>query len=356
MSNFRPFLLIFALSCASLAFADSIVLKNGDKLTGKITRSDEKSITLKTEFAGEVKIDRAGITTVTADTPVNVQLKDKTVVGTVETAGENVRIQTQDAGAFTAPIADVVALRDDASQKAYLRQLERTQHPKLNDFWVGFVSLNVAGAAGNSQTSTWSTAARASRTAGKNSMALYFTQVYATQSTTEPHGATANRISGGYRIDRDVNHRLYVFGTADFDYDKFLDLDLRSVLGGGLGIHVWKSRKGFLDLGAGGVWNREKFGDGLLRNSGEVLMNQEFGYTVLNRLKLSERIALYPNLTETGEYRLNFDLGASMPIFKALEWNIGFSNRYLSNPPTGLKSNDLLYTTGIRYSFDQTKR
>ena len=83
-------------------------------------------------------------------------------------------------------------------------------------------------------------------------MGLYFNQLYASQSTTQPTGETANRISGGYRIDRDLAPKLFVFGTADFDYDKFLSLDLRSVLGGGLGFHAWKSKNGFFDVGAGG--------------------------------------------------------------------------------------------------------
>ena len=48
-----------------------------------------------------------------------------------------------------------------------------------------------------------------------------------------------------------------------------------------------------------------------------------------------------------------FDAGASMPIFKFLEWNIGFNDRYLSNPPIGRKKNDVLYTTGISISFAQ---
>lgn len=350
------FITFCLLLSAGILAADQVTLKNGDRISGKITQADAKTVTVKTEFMGDVKIDRAAISGISTDAPLNVQLQDKTVAGKVETEGAQVRIQTQDAGAITAPVEDVVAFRDDAAQKAYLREVERTRHPRLNDFWSGFISLNLAGASGNSRTNTFSTAAAAARIAGKNKMALYFNQVYATQSTVEPSGPTANRISGGYRIDRDISKRLFVFGTTDFDYDKFLSLDLRSVLGGGLGVHVWRSNRGFFDLGAGGVWNREKYADGLVRNSAEVLFTEELGYTVLNRLKLSQRMALYPNLSETGEYRLNFDLGASLPIYKWLEWNMGLSSRYLTNPPIGHKSNDLLYTTGIRLSFDQTKR
>lgn len=347
---------LLAVVCFS-ASADQVTLKNGDKLTGKITTSDAGTLTLRTEFAGEVKIKRDAIASVATDEPVNVQLADRTVIGAVEPAPapEQVAIRVPGAETITAPLAEVAAFRSDAAQRAYERERERQSHPRLNDFWQGFVSFSLAGASGNAKTSTYSTSLAASRAAGKNKMALYFNQVYATQSTTEPFGATASRISGGYRVDRSVSQRLFVFGTTDFDYDRFLDLDLRSVFGGGLGLKVWRTDRGFLDIGSGGVFNREKFGSGLIRRAGEILITEELGLRVNSRLKLSQRMSLYPNLSDTGQYRLNLDTGASMPVFGWLEWNIGFSSRYLSNPPPGLKSNDLLYTTGIRLSFDQTK-
>lgn len=339
------------------ALADQVTLKNGDKLTGKITTSDASTLTIKTEYAGDVKIKRDSIASITAEEPLNVELAGRTIIGSVAPApdAEKVTIQAPGAEAITAPLAEVAAFRDDPAQRAYERERERNLNPRLNDFWQGFISFSMAGASGNADTATYSSSMAASRAAGKNKMALYFNQVYATQSTTEPFGATANRISGGYRIDRDVSKRLFVFGTTDYDYDQFLDLDLRSVLGGGLGVKVWKSDRGFLDLGSGGVFNREKFGSGLIRKSGEVLINEELGLKVNSRLKLSQRLSLYPNLSDTGQYRFNFDTGASMPVFGWLEWNIGFSSRFLSNPPPGRRKSDLLYTTGIRLSFDQTK-
>lgn len=352
----RIFMLL-SLTLASLPmWGDTVTLKNGDKLTGKVISSDAATLTLKTDYAGDVKIKRDAIAALATDEPLNVQLADRTVVGAVAPAGEEkVVIQAPGAEAITAPLAEVAAFRNDPSQRAWEREQERQSHPRLNDFWQGFISFSMAGASGNADTATYSTALAASRAAGKNKMALYFNQVYATQSTTEPFGATASRLSAGYRVDRDVSRKLFVFGTSDFDYDRFLDLDLRSVFGGGLGVKVWKSDRGFLDIGSGGVFNREKFGSGLVRRAGEVLITEELGLRVNSRLKLSQRVSLYPNVTDRGEYRLNLDTGASMPVFGWLEWNIGFSSRFLSNPPPGLRSNDLLYTTGIRLSFDQTK-
>jgi putative salt-induced outer membrane protein YdiY len=350
-------LVLGLLLTGGLLMADQVALKNGDRITGKIVKSDAKALVLKTGYAGEVTIDRAQIVSVASDDPLHVQFKDRTVVGQIApAAGGAVEVKTGEGAPMRSELSEVLALRAAGEQKAWEREQERVLHPGLNDFWSGFVSLGIAGSSGNSKTSSIGTAAAASRQAGKNKMGLYFNQVYASQSNVAPFGATANRISGGYRIDRDVNPRMFVFGTTDFDYDKFLDLDLRSVLGGGLGYHIWKSDRGFWDFNAGAVHNREKFGTGLVRNSGEVLLGEESSHKLLKTVKFYQKAILYPNLSQRGEYRMNFDAGAAMPIFKWLEWNIGFSDRYLSNPILGKKSNDLLYTTGIRFSFDQTKR
>ena len=70
------FLLVFMLTC-SHAFADQVTLKNGDRLSGEILKSDEKSLTLKTEFAGEVKIDWSAVTNVDSSQDMTVGLKGK---------------------------------------------------------------------------------------------------------------------------------------------------------------------------------------------------------------------------------------------------------------------------------------
>jgi hypothetical protein len=48
---------------------------------------------------------------------------------------------------------------------------------------------------------------------------------------------------------------------------------------------------------------------------------------------------------------VNFDVGASTKISKWLTWNVSLSDRYLSNPAPGRKTNDVLYTTGLGIIF-----
>jgi len=49
-------LLLLLWVCAGAARADQVTLKNGDRLTGEIVKSDGKTLLMKTEFAGEVNL------------------------------------------------------------------------------------------------------------------------------------------------------------------------------------------------------------------------------------------------------------------------------------------------------------
>ena len=60
---------------------------------------------------------------------------------------------------------------------------------------------------------------------------------------------------------------------------------------------------------------------------------------------------MFPNLTYTGEYRMNFDLSGVTVIKRWLGWHVTASDRYLSNPVFGRQRNDLILSTGFRLSF-----
>ena len=68
--------LIFLFSMT--AFADQIVLKNGDKLTGSITKSDGKTLVLKTDYAGDLTIKFDAIQSLSSTGELNVTAGGKT--------------------------------------------------------------------------------------------------------------------------------------------------------------------------------------------------------------------------------------------------------------------------------------
>src|ERR1700683_4956925 len=84
----------------SALFADQVVLKNGDRLTGTITKSDDKTLLIKTEFAGDVTVQWPAVQEVTSTQPLHVALSNgKTVSGPVTTADGSLGVATPTSGA-----------------------------------------------------------------------------------------------------------------------------------------------------------------------------------------------------------------------------------------------------------------
>jgi len=343
--------------------ADQVTLKNGDRLTGTIVKSDAKALVIKTEFAGDVNVQWDAVTGIASSQPLHLALKDgQTIVGTVTTADGKFDVSTKETGAVTASKDAVVAVRDDAEQKAYDDQIERLRHPHLTDFWSGLLDTGLSLTQGNSDSLTYSLSGKAARVTDRDKITVYTAAIYAKSTVNNVSNATAHAIRGGVRGDLNVRDNVFVFGFTDFEYDQFQDLDLRNVVGGGLGYHVIKTANTTFDVFAGGSFDQEFFGAipatattpavaALTRKGGEVVLGEELDAKLNKRTTLSERFSIYPNVSNTGSYRFQFDTTAATKLKNWLSWQATYSDRFLSDPLPGLKKNDLLLSTGLRLTF-----
>jgi putative salt-induced outer membrane protein YdiY len=348
------FLVVFCLS-ASSANADQVTLKNGDRLTGTIVKSDGKTLLLKTDAAGEVTLKWDAVSAIASSEPLNLQLKNGQVVsGNVTTDDGKFEVATPNRDQVAAPRDAIVAIRNADEQTAY----DRSLHPRLTDFWSALLDTGLSETRGNSALLAFNLSGKAARVTTRNKLSLYATSVYATDNTTPPGRTTANSIQGGARFDYNLTPRLFAFALVDFAYDQFQHLDLRSVLGGGLGLHVIKTTSTTFDVFAGGDYDREAFSPNpplvltnVTRNVAEVVAGEELSWKLNNRVSLDERFSAFPNMSDLGQYRLQFDATAATKLKAWLSWQVTVSDRYLSNPLPGLKGNDELLSTGLRLSF-----
>jgi putative salt-induced outer membrane protein YdiY len=353
--------LLIAILCFLVvsARADQVTLKNGDRLTGTIVKSDAKIMLIKTEFASEVSVQWDAVTSITSTQPLHLGLKDgETVVGTVATSDGKFEVATKTTGEVTAPKDTVVAVRNDEEQEAYDAEIARLRNPRLTDFWSGILDTGLSVTRGNSATLTYNLSAKAARVTTRDKISVYSTAVYATDATTPPSRTTAHAIRGGIRGDLNVDDRLFVFGFSDFEFDQFQHLDLRNVLGGGLGYHVINTKNTVFDVFGGGDFEQEYFSPNppteptsLTRKSGEIVLGEELNTKVNNRTTFSEKFSLFPNVSNVGEYRFQLDATAATRLKTWLSWQVTYSDRYLSDPLPGLKKNDVLLSTGLRLTF-----
>jgi putative salt-induced outer membrane protein len=336
----------------SVLYGDQVVLKNGDRLTGTILKSDAKTLTLKSEFAGQVTIQWDAVVSISSDTPLNLTLKDgQVVVGKVATVQSNLEIATKDTGTVSTTKAAVQAIRNKDEQAAYEREIERLRNPGLLDLWSGYVDLGLANASGNSKTTTFNLGMNAVRATPRDKVTFQFTSLYDTNSTSGTSVTTANTMLGGVRYDVNVRNKVYGFGFSDFEFNEFQKLDLRFAPGGGLGYHAYKKEKTYVDFFGGGALSKEYFSTGLKRSSGEALAGDEVSFAPWKATVVKQRFVLYPNVSEMGEFRMNLDISAVTRLNKWLSWQVTMSDRFLSNPVPGTKKNDSILTTGLRVTF-----
>ena len=340
--------LVPAVFLFQFAFADQIVLKNGDRLTGTITKSDDKDFVIKTDFAGEVTVQWPAIQEINSTQPLHFGLKDgKTVSGAVKTTDGKIEVAPAGKEPVTVAKDEITFIRNDAEEATY----DKALHPKLTQGWEGGANVGFALTGGNSETENLAIAFTADRKTAKDHIAAYANSVFAEDNAPgATPSTTAQETQGGARYDRNFGARMFGFGGADFQTDQLQSLDLRSVFSGGLGLHAIKSDRTTLDLLGGVNYTRENYStlqrDLIALTVGEELMHKWGKSSVI-----TEKLYAYPDLNQLGEYRAAFNLGTVTKLSKWLGWQNAFNDIYVTNPPAGKKTNDLQLTTGLNISF-----
>jgi putative salt-induced outer membrane protein YdiY len=351
-------LAFFALT--SSLFGDQITLKNGDRLTGTVVKGDGKSLVLHTDATGDVTVPLSAIQAIKTEKDLHIGLKGgKMLVGPVTGTEGKLEVTTKSAGTVEAPAADITFIRNEAEETAW----EKQQHPGLLHGWTGGANVGFSLARGNSQTENLALAFNAVHASANDKWTLYATSINTRNDLATP-SLVASLETGGIRYDHNLNSRAFVFGSADYMANALQFLDLRSIYSGGFGAHVIKNDKTTFDVFGGVNYTHETYSNGtpipgtpfftsygvtnrfVALTIGQTLVSQLGKSTVLN-----EAATFFPDLQHTGQYRALVNIGTVTKLNKWLGWQNQFNDIYDSNPPTGTKANDVIFTTGLNLAF-----
>jgi putative salt-induced outer membrane protein YdiY len=363
--------ILVALLCPKL-FADQVSLKNGDRLTGTIMKSDAKTIVVKTEAAGDVTIQWSAVDSISSTQALHVGLAGgQMVVGPVTTKDGQIQITTLAAGVVTSSKDSVQVIRSDEEQSAYDKAMERLQHPHLADFWSGALDTGLSLTRGNSSTLSYTFSGKAVRQTERDKITVYTTAVYGKNNTTSPSQVIAHQIAGGVRGDVNFTARAFAFATTDFNSNALQNLDLANVVAGGVGIHAIKTKTVAFDLDGGAGYNQEFFSaytrpnpapppatlsfPAVTQRNVVAQAGEQFDTKLGSRSSFSETFNYFPNLTGPSGYHCTFNSVVSTAISKWLGWQFTLADSFLSNPPVSIKKNDLLLSTGLRVTFGSPK-
>jgi putative salt-induced outer membrane protein YdiY len=345
-----------AMLATPLLHADTVMLANGDKLTGTAIKLEGGKLTFKTAYADALAISWDQVTSLSTSQPFILPTpKGNLSVTAVERTSTGFIVTTA-SGTSTLDAAALTVLRTPADQAAY----EASLHPGWGHVWAGAANVSLALTKGNSDTATFGAGFTAARTTRTDKTLLYANTIYSENANSTP-STSANATGGGVRYDHNVNPKLFAFGTGDFFSNALQNLDLRSILGGGFGWHASKSPKQSFDVLGGVVWTHESYSGTASTSSTPAtpsVVNSfaalDLGEQYTRKLGASslftEQAYVYPDLQETSQYQFTLSSTFSTKIGKMFSWVTSFNDNYTSFPPTGTLSNDVVLTTGLGVS------
>lgn len=257
------------------------------------------------------------------------------------------------------PPGGLTTLRTATAQQAY----EDSLHPGWGHAWVGNTNISLAIAKGNSDTTSFGTGINLNRQTRKDKSSLYLSTLYTHDGIQ--NATTANTTTSGLRYDHNISPKIFVFGTTDFATNALQDLDLRTVVGGGFGWHALANKKQQFDVFGGVVWTHENYGavaattanptaTPATTNSFAALdLGQQFTRKLGSNSAFTEQAYIFPNLQDTSQFRFTLNSALDTRISKYFSWHTAFTDVYVTNPPTGTKNNDVLFTTGLGFTFQR---
>ncbi len=341
------------IAAAMWLHGDTVVLKNGDKLTGTAVKLEGGKLTFKTPYADAIAITWDQVTSLTTSQPLVLPTpKGNLTITGIERSGTNLVVTTP-SGPSTFDPAAVTVLRSPADQTAY----EASLHPSWGHAWVGAANVSLALAKGNSNTATFGAGLNAARTTRTDKTTLYVNTLYSENANSVP-STSANSTGGGLRYDHNVGPRLFVFGSGDFLNNALQDLDLRSIVGGGFGLHASKTAKQTFDVLGGLVWTHENYSavaatttttatPSTVNSFAALDLGEQYTRKIGAASLFTEQAYIYPDLSTLSQYQFNVNSTFSTKLGKMFNWVTSFSDNYTSFPPAGTLDNDIILTTGL---------
>ncbi len=201
-------------------WADSVVLDNGDRLSGTVVQMTAEALGIATPYAGTIKLPWTRVSRIETDAPVRLRLADGT-----ELDGQ---LQGADAGQLRVRIGSLAETAPLALDR--VAAINPPRHPDRTVL-KGRASAGGSFVQGNTDAQTLHLSGELVARNPTQRVTLD-----GELNEAEQDGAdTASNWRLGLKVDHFVSPRTYFYANTRFDHDSQADLDLRSTLGAGVG-------------------------------------------------------------------------------------------------------------------------
>lgn len=319
------------------ALADTVEMKNGDRITGRIISKSGETLKVSTGY-GELQLQWEQVARLTSDDAVELMLDDKSLVsGSISTDADG-RLRLRLA-------TDSEDLQIDPLRISYINP-----PPDVSGKGVKVKARTNAGAAvykGNTDTLTLHLDGEGVIRSIHNRYTLGAVYNY----SEEKGGKTADNLNIYGKYDHFFTDNLYAYLSGSIYKDRFKDLHLRSTVGPGLGYQFYESDRTNLFAEAGATYLHKNYISQPDENNASGRWSLQFDHHLIrSRLQLFHNQEFLMGLKDLKEMLLRTQTGLRIPLYKGVNTGFQFNFDWERTPAAGTKQSDYGYLFTLGYS------
>jgi hypothetical protein len=339
------------LAPASLAAerTDVVVLANGDHITGEVKKLERGKLRYRTDDMGTIYIEWDNILEITSKYHFEVELETgERHFGSLAPATEKGRMQVIGE-------EETVALDHDAIVRIA---------PIKETFWGridGSLDLGFSFTQANDETQV-SAKLEANYRSRKRLETLSLDYLLTEKVVEEVlEGEVVRRVedrternSLAFKHLRFRKKKRVWWGVGQLQRNSELELDLRSLVGGGGGYIFIQTNRTLLNLGGGLAVNREDYSTQGSQSGTEVMVVLDYSTFTYDypSTEVSVSLLVFPSLTESGRVRVEFDSSLRRELVKDFYFNLSLFDSFDNkNPVEGAEENDWGIVASFGWSF-----
>jgi len=321
-----------ATTLCSSALADTVWMKNGDKLSGKIKVFDGGKLLLETPYGGAIALDWNQVKTLESDQELLVKQDAY--------SGERAK------SLHASEDGKVTLANGESPKTVELSSIAQIMKPKpvVEDLvWKGNVDLALDYKRAENDTDDYDIGFKTTARHGRwrhNAEAEY-------NRETKDDITTTNNWSAEYALDRFLTEQWFWQGRLNYKRDHIEDLARQRTVGTGPGYQFWDNELGAFSLGS--LLNRTdyEYRDGGKDNFYSVGMKWDYNrYLIGKTVELFTSGELGKPLGNVADYSLDAEIGLR---YKVTEW-ASFNLKAEKDVISGTSDSDLdktRYTAGF---------
>jgi putative salt-induced outer membrane protein YdiY len=315
------------------ALADVLVLKNGDRITGEVTRIWDSEVTIEPEYSDEFSVDLPAVDYIESDRDFEIELASgRQLVASFGGADGD---------------GNQIISAEDESVAIQLSELFELEEPEETFEWDSHVELAASLNKGNTNTATGKVRA--------DSTVKYYDHRHIGEVTffREELADVVTKKQDLFRYNYNwlYSDQWFFSGNLAYERDPIIELDSRVIVSAGVGLDIWDTPRRTLNVQAGGGFQQEQI-------SGATTDSTVATWTLRYRQDFfNDDVDLFHNHTITSNlsgrtntsYRTSTGLGYE--ITDLLTASISLDFNYETHPIEGATNEDIAILFGFGAEF-----